>query len=112
MSEQQKVSKAEAMRQALQTLGYEAPNDQIRAWIKERYGFDYDSTFSTTKANARRFLETKGQVDLPVARRRSVRGSKQAVPNGGDQPSEFIQQMRELVGLIGRDGVHELVDKL
>ena len=98
------MSDMEAVRRAMNELGYDTETQELHNHILARYGKDLNNNkISAYKSNLRR--------KAGVAKTRGGRGAgRGAASNAAALRVEDVQTIKELVGRLGLDRVRELID--
>ena len=105
-----KISKMEAMRQAIQKLGVDAANDAIQAALKSDFGVTMTTgMFSTYKSAILREMGKgkKGRKLAPKATEAPVANGRKVGAGGGITVDE-IAAVKKLIDTIGAEKVQQL----
>lgn len=110
-------NKMEAVRQAMEALGYEAQPLDIQNYIKDNFGQDMGANMiSSYKSTVRRKAGMKGRRRK---RGRPRKGEEVATAAAPDAPSfhdavtwKDLRTIKDIAGRIGKKGLRELVQLL
>ena len=110
-----KLTKMEAVRQAIARLGWEAKPKQIQKHIRRRFGVEMTADYiSNYKGDlARKAGRTKARpapVASAAARETSPMAPAPWQPAAGGIPLKDILAIKELVGRLGAGPLHTLID--
>jgi hypothetical protein len=122
----EKISKQEAVRRALAHFGNDAKPLQMQGWIKSEFGIDMGTDhISTAKGDILRKAGVTGKPASkkkpgPKAQKPGPKGPKaqaaKAAPKGqaaaGGIPLDAILSVKALLGRLGPDQLHKLIDAL
>jgi hypothetical protein len=123
----EKISKQEAVRRALAHFGNDAKPAQMKPWIKAELGIEMSTDhISTAKGDILRKAGLKGRRSPKRAAKAPARksaskavpppappaheGPKPAAAKAGDIPLDDILYVKELVGRVGPEQLHRLID--
>ena len=108
----EKITKQEAVRRALAHFGRDAMPSQMKPWIKGAFRIEMSTDhISTAKGNI-----LKAQKAKPLAKAASQMApakkevSTSAAPRAAAIPLEDILYIKALVGRVGPDSLHKLID--
>jgi hypothetical protein len=106
-----KLTKQEAVRRALQHFGNDAKPAQMRPWIRQELGIDMSPDhISTAKGDILR----KAGVKKPAKAASQTAPTKKEVstsaPRATSIPLDDILYIKSLVGRVGPDSLHKLID--
>jgi hypothetical protein len=112
----EKITKQEAVRRALAHFGNDAKPSQMQGWIKDELGIEMGADhISTAKGDILRKKGVKGKraaKKRPKAAKKAVAQPAAATP--GTRPAaiplEDILYIKRLVGRVGPDSLHTLID--
>jgi hypothetical protein len=112
---EKKLTKMEAVRQAIARLGWDAKPKQIQKHIRRRFGVemtaDHISTYKGYLAKkAGRAKSRPAPVAASAARQTAPAAAKPAPAQAGGVPLADILAVKELVGRLGAGPLHTLID--
>jgi hypothetical protein len=130
----EKISKQEAVRRALAHFGNDAKPTQMQGWIKSEFGIDMGTDhISTAKGDILRKAGVKAKPAKKAAKAAPKAQAAKAAPKAqaakaapkvqkagpppkpqpaGGIPLDAIISVKALLGRIGRDQLHKLIDAL
>jgi hypothetical protein len=115
----EKISKQEAVRRALAHFGRDAKPSQMKPWIKEQFGIDMGTDHISTakgsilKAAGKGKPAAKASVAKTAPRAVQARKEASAPTTSGRAagiPLQDILYVKGLVGRVGPDQLHTLID--
>jgi hypothetical protein len=107
-----KLTKMEAVRQAVARLGWDAKPKQLQKHIRRRFGVEMTADhISTCKDGlAKKAGRTKTQPAPVAASAARQTAAKPAARAGGGVPLKDILAVKELLGRLGAATLHALID--
>jgi hypothetical protein len=112
-AEGKKIKKKEAVRRSLKKLGADAPNKDIQADIKKRFGIDMTTNhISTTKGELRK----EASNSAPAAKQEETKpataqpAKAASLSNGSAVDMKDILTLKDLVRRVGAARLHALID--
>ena len=108
---EKKLTKMEAVRQAIARLGWEAKPKQIQKHIRRRFGVEMTADhISTYKGSlAKKAGRTKAKP-VPVVASAARETAPKPAGQTGSIPLKDILTIKELVGRLGAGPLHTLID--
>ncbi len=108
-----RTNKTEAVRQALEGLGYDASPAEIQQFIKEKFDQSMDANMiSSYKSSLRKKAGMKGRRRKRGRRAATETSAAPAATFHDGVPWKDIRAIKEIVGRIGVKGLKELVELL
>jgi hypothetical protein len=110
-----RTNKMEAVRQAMEALGYDAQPQAIQTHIKDNYGVDIGTNMiSSYKSSLRKKAGLKGRRKKRGRPKKSETvAAAPAAPSFHDAvPWKDLRTIKDIAGRIGKKGLRELVDLL
>ena len=110
-----RINKTEAVRQAMEALGYGAQPLEIQKHIKDNFGLDIGTNMiSSYKSSLRKRAGMKGRLKKRGRPKKTdAVSAAPAAPSYHDAvPWKDLRTIKEIAGRIGRKGLRELVELL
>jgi hypothetical protein len=118
----EKISKQEAVRRALAHFGNDAKPTQMQGWIKSELGIEMSTDhISTAKGGILRKAGVKAKPAKKAAKAAPKAQAAKAAPKGQAEkpaakptgiPLDAIISVKALLGRVGPDQLHKLIDAL
>jgi hypothetical protein len=103
----------EAVRQALDSLGYEAQPLEIQQFVKDKFGQDMTANMvSSYKSSLRRKAGMRGRRSKRGRPAKTEASAAPATAFHDGVPWKDIRAIKDIVGRIGVKGLRELVELL
>ncbi|HEY7158002.1 MAG TPA: hypothetical protein VH575_28865 [Gemmataceae bacterium] len=109
-----RTNKMEAVRRAMEALGYEAQPLDIQKYIKDNFGLDMNpNMISSYKSSLRKKAGMKGRRKKRGRPRKTEAPAAHAVAVSHDAvPWKDLRTIKDIAGRIGKRGLRELVELL
>ena len=106
-----KLTKQEAVRRALQHFGNDAKPAQMRPWIRQELGIDMSPDhISTAKGDILRKAGVKKTAKAAAQTAPAKKEVATSPPRAAAIPLEDILYIKALVGRVGSEPLHTLID--